>query len=325
MKYAVLILLFAITSHAQNLRERVKTRMLNKLQNRPAPEITATADSNLTSGKKHVLKVSHDDLDRYYSVYVPKKYDAKKPAPLLFVFHGGGGNMEIQSTEKFYKQISKSEEAGFIVVFPNGYSKFQSGVLATWNAGNCCGDARDKKVDDVGFIRLVLDTLSKQLNVDRNRIFATGMSNGAMMSYRLACEMPETFKAIAAVAGTDNTTQCYDKKISILHIHAKDDDHVLFHGGIGPSAVEKSKITKFNSVPSTISKWVKINGCSEVAKKVNPFCEEYTDCKENKKVRLCVTPTGGHSWPGGKKPRGTTEPFKDFSATDAMWDFFNSL
>src|SRR5437763_1028874 len=76
-----------------------------------------------------------------------------------------------------------------------------------------------------------------QLNIDRTRIFATGMSNGGMMAYRLACDMPDVFKAIASVAGTDSTTACNPRSpIAILHIHAKDDDHVLFGGGAGAGA-----------------------------------------------------------------------------------------
>lgn len=268
---------------------------------------------------------AHALNERDYIVHVPKKYDPKKPAPLLFVFHGGGGNMKLQSTDKFYKQISKSEEQGFIAIFPNGFSRFKSGILATWNAGNCCGAARDKNIDHVSFIKEILKEIKGKYNVDSKRIYATGMSNGAMMSYRFACEMPETFKAIAAVAGTDNTTICSDERVSVLHIHAKDDDHVLFQGGIGPNAVKRSQITNFVSVPATIAKWTKINGCSGAPKKLNEYCEVYSDCKENTKVQLCVTPTGGHSWPGGEKPRGTTETFKAMDATDVMWDFFNSL
>ncbi|MDN8872721.1 prolyl oligopeptidase family serine peptidase, partial [Staphylococcus aureus] len=85
------------------------------------------------------------------------------------------------------------------------------------------------------------------------RVYATGMSNGGMMAYRLACEASDIFKAIAAVAGTDNTLSCTPAKpISILHIHAKDDDHVLFAGGAGKEAFrDLSQVTEFMSVPKT--------------------------------------------------------------------------
>ncbi len=77
-----------------------------------------------------------------------------------------------------------------------------------------------------------------QLSIDPNRIFATGMSNGGMMAFRLACEMSDVFKAIASVAGTDNTVVCKPSKpLSVVHIHARDDDHVLFVGGAGKDAL----------------------------------------------------------------------------------------
>lgn len=231
--------------------------------------------------------------------------------------------MKIQATDEFYKQISKSEETGSISVFPNGYSKFKSGSFATWNAGHCCGDARDKNLDDVTFFKTMVKNLGQQLNIDPKKIYATGMSNGGMMSYRLACEMSDTFTAIAAVAGTDNTTDCKPTRpISILHIHAKDDDHVKFEGGAGAKAAPAEKITNFKSVPATVAKWVEFNKCDSKPIKVGSYCELYEKCKDGVKVELCVTPTGGHSWPGGKKPRGEEETFKDLSANDVMWDFF---
>src|SRR5439155_18884451 len=130
------------------------------------------------------------------------------PTAMLIALHGGGGDADFQADDSRYKLISKSEQAGFITVFPNGYSRMPGRVLATWNAGTCCGAAQKNNVDDVGFIRAVIARMERQANIDRRRIFATGMSNGAMMSWRLACEAPE-MRAIAAVAGTDNTTSCH--------------------------------------------------------------------------------------------------------------------
>ena len=112
------------------------------------------------------------------------------------------------------------------------------------------------------------------------------------------------------------------RPISILHIHAKDDDHVKYEGGAGKSAAPAEKITDFKSVPETISKWVKFNQCTGSPLKVNDYCEIYSQCKNGVKVQLCTMPSGGHSWPGGVKPRGERETFKDLSANNVMWDFF---
>ena len=151
------------------------------------------------------------------------------------------------------------------------------------------------------------------------------------MSYRLACEAPEIFRAIASVAGTDNTETCHPSKhISILHVHAKNDDHVLFDGGAGKDAFrDRSQVTEFTSVAKTIETWRAREGCItkpvRVLEKKGAFCER-TVCGSSS-VQLCVTDDGGHSWPGGKKPspiaKGT--PSTAISANDVMWDFFNSL
>jgi polyhydroxybutyrate depolymerase len=313
------------------LREKIKERIKKKLEEKPAPVASTEVTKKIEKAGDYTYVITWGEGLRYYKVHVPQKYSASKKTPLLFAFHGGAGDMEIQSTEEYYHQISKSESEGDIVVFPNGFSQFQSAKIATWNAGKCCGLARDKGIDDIGFVKEILKNLSLQLNIDRDRIFATGMSNGAMMSYRLACEMSDVFKAIAPVAGTDNTTACNPSKpISILHIHAKDDDHVLFNGGAGKPLGGMASVTDFVSVPNTISKWVKLNHCDPTPKRVlekaGVYCDQYSKCNGGVHVKLCVTDTGGHSWPGGTKPRffpSKEEPSNAISANDIMWEFFN--
>lgn len=314
-----------------SIRERIKERVIDKQAKRPVPATLGFVETIKQAGD-YPLSIRVGELTRYYRIHVPTRYQEGTPMPLLFVFHGGGGNMETQATDAFYKQISSSEREGFIAIFPNGISPFQSGALATWNAGRCCGHARDSNADDVEFVKQIIKQTQSQLTIDHTRIFATGMSNGGMMTYRLACEMSETFRAIAAVAGTDNTTTCEPKRpISILHIHARDDDHVLFEGGAGKDAFkDRKQITEFTSVPATIKKWRAVEGCTEAPKRIlekpGAFCEE-SICRAGARVQLCVTEAGGHSWPGGAKPRrgaGGT-PSTAISANDIMWAFFNSL
>jgi polyhydroxybutyrate depolymerase len=309
------------------LRTWLKEHTERRQASAPAPKDDADAATPITRPGDYRFTITHDGLPRMYRVHVPAKYDPAKPAPALFALHGGGGDMNYMANDQRYGLISKSEQEGFIVVFPNGYSRWNSGKLATWNAGRCCGDARDKNIDDVGFIRAVVDQVSRQLNIDRRRIFATGMSNGGMMSYRLACELTDTFSAIASVAGTDNTTTCRPQKpISILHLHALNDDHVLFNGGAGEKAFrDPSKVTDFISVPATVAQWVKANGCDphpkRILQKPGAYCDLYSACREHVRVELCVTDTGGHSWPGAAKTRH--EPASTaISADDVMWDFF---
>lgn len=305
------------------IRQWLKERKVQR-QQRDAPGI----GSSITRPGDHEFTIEHGGLTRMVRVHVPATYQPTTPAPLLVALHGGGGSMDYQADDARYGLISLSERHGIVVVFPNGFSKRSSGKFATWNAGLCCGGARDNEVDDVGFIRQTVERVTRQMNIDRQRIFATGMSNGAMMSYRLACEMPEVFKAIAAVAGTDNTRSCSPKQpVAVLHIHARNDSHVLFDGGAGPDASNPATVTDFVSVPDTVAKWARLNGCaaepSRVLDKPGAYCEAYSPCKARAEVRLCVTETGGHSWPGGTKTRGSEPPSQAVSANELMWEFFD--
>ena len=309
------------------IRQRLKERWMQRQQQKPAPEANADVHTKITQPGDYTFTIRHDGLARMYRVHVPAKYNPATPAPLLFVLHGGGGDMGYQADDARYGQITASEREGHVAVFPNGYSKLKSGKLATWNAGRCCAAARDANVDDVGFIRQVVANLTGQMNIDRKRIYATGMSNGGLMAYRLACEMPEVFAAIAPVAGTDNTRACTPKNpVAVLHIHAKNDPHVLFTGGAGPKAVDKALITDFSSVPDTVAKWVKLNGCAatprRVLEKPGAYCERYSPCQGQAEVQLCVTESGGHSWPGADKTRGEAAS-QAISANEVMWEFFN--
>ncbi len=301
--------------------QRLRDRLLDRAVAPPLPTEAITQPGDYT----FVLR--HQNQERKYRVHVPTGYaPARAAAPLVMAFHGGGGNMDIQAEDRYYGLITQSERSGYVILFPNGHSRLRSGKLATWNAGICCGKARDEQIDDVGFVRAVLADVQQRLNIDKARIFATGMSNGGMLSYRLACEMADTFKAIASVAGTDGTLNCTPSKpISVLHIHAKDDDRVLFNGGSGSAS---NTHADFVSVPDTVAKWVKLNACSAPTRRVlqlpGAYCEVHSGCAGGTEVQLCVTETGGHSWPGGTKPRGGRVGSDALSANETVWAFFGS-
>lgn len=309
------------------IRQRLKERLTERQQQKARAAADPTAASAITGPGDYRFTLEHAGLTRMYRVHVPARYDPARPVPLLVALHGGGGSMDYQANDAYYGLITKSEREGFVAVFPNGYSKLESGKLATWNAGNCCGGARDQNVDDVGFIRALLAQLARRITVDPDRVFAAGMSNGGMMAYRLACEMPEVFTAIAAVAGTDNTRSCKPgQPVSILHIHARNDTHVLFGGGAGPDGPRPSAVTDYTSVADTVAGWVRLNGCGATPRRTleraGAYCEVYSSCRGGAEVQLCVTDSGGHSWPGGHKPRGDEPPSQAISANDVMWDFF---
>jgi len=316
---ALLVLLLPAAQAQETLRERIKARME---QRRTGNESTAGLQELQVQGRK-VL------------VHLPTGYDAAKPAPLVLALHGGGGHAEYMADDSKYGLQKKADEAGFVVAFPNGYSKLPGGKFATWNAGGCCGDARDRNVDDVAFARAVVKAIQGRYSIDASRVFATGMSNGGMMSHRLACEAADVFRAVASVAGTDATASCTPSRpISVLHIHAKDDDHVLFNGGAGAGAFrDESKVMNFTSVPDTVARWVQRDHCTAVMQtgpdkpgaRTGAYCETHTACTGGVTVQLCVTDTGGHSWPGAPSVRrGKEAASQALDANDVIWRFFES-
>lgn len=312
-----LTLLLPAAQAQETLRERLKARAE---QRRAEKAADAPAKGGLQELQVQGRKVL---------VHLPTGYDAAKPTPLVLALHGGGGHAEHMADDEKYGLQKKADEAGFVVAFPNGYSKFPGGKFATWNAGGCCGDARDRKVDDVGFARAVVQAIQARYSIDASRVFATGMSNGGMLSHRLACEAADVFRAVASVAGTDATAACTPSKpISVLHIHAKDDTHVLFNGGAGADAFrDESKVMNFVSVPETVSRWVQRNSCTappqRTLDKAGASCETYSGCAGGVSVQLCITETGGHSWPGADSVRrGKAAASRALNANDEIWRFF---
>jgi polyhydroxybutyrate depolymerase len=303
--------------------------MLQKIMEHAQERRANAADPNMTPMRlpgDYRFSFVHEGLTREYLVHVPGSYRPGKPTPMLIALHGGGGDADYQADDSKYKLISKSEQAGFIAVFPNGYSRFRSGILATWNAGGCCAGAMKNNNDDVGFIREVIHRMERQASIDPRRIFAAGMSNGAMMSWRLACEAPE-IRGIAPVEGTDNTSACHPAHpVPVIEFHAINDDMVNFNGGPGPNSFTQ---TDFASVPMTQAKWVALNHADPAAKRVLTVAGAHCDLHHAKRggapVELCVTDTGGHSWPGGGTQQGRKQPSMAISANDLMWNFFSSL
>jgi polyhydroxybutyrate depolymerase len=307
------------------LRERLAERAGRGVVVQPA-RLLAEGEK-ITAPGRYEIRLRHGGRERMALLHVPASYDPAHPAALVMALHGGGGGAIYQADDANYGLIGKSEEAGFIAVFPNGVSEATNGMLATWNAGTCCAQARDQQVDDVGFLRAVVADVARRANI-APRVYAIGMSNGAMMAYRLACEAGDVFRGIMAVAGTDNTRQCAPKQpVPVLHIHARNDDTVLFNGGAGPKLGRGDNAADFVAVPASIAKWVQLNHADPQPRRVlqvaGATCELHAPLQGGAAVELCVTETGAHSWPGGQKTRGE-QPSQAINANDLMWDFFSS-
>jgi polyhydroxybutyrate depolymerase len=262
-----------------------------------------------------------DGESRTYLVFGPDTRP-ETPLPAMIVMHGGLGNAE--GVDRLYGMNEIAEREGFFAVYPNG-PEINNRLMRnrrTWNAGLCCGRAVEDNVDDVAFLSAMIDALIEDHNVDPRRVYASGMSNGAMMAYRLVCELPNAIAAAIPVAGTLVLDDCDGgENIPILHIHGADDDNVPVAGGIGPRA-----IVDIDYLPlfETFALLAARRGCSEPETSVDPTGIEQTTfrCADGAPIVVKILPGVGHTWPGAEPRRLQRNRYDgDFSASEAAWEF----
>jgi len=265
--------------------------------------------------------LTHDGRERSYLLYVPTSVDWDKPVPLILVFHGGTGNGKSARVMSGFNEVA--DRHGFIVAYPDGTGHLSDDIILTWNGGECCGYAQKNNVDDVGFARAVVAHVQSQVNIDSKRIYATGMSNGGILSQRLACEASDLFAAIAPVAGTLNFPNCDPSEpLSVIEFHGTADLHLPYAGGVGAESLAG---VDFASVTESIQFWVAANHCE-----IEPQSESFADiqhetwnCPGNVNVELYAIIGGGHAWPGGRGGwPGADQPTQSISASQLIWDFF---
>jgi polyhydroxybutyrate depolymerase len=266
--------------------------------------------------------LTHDGLERSYVVYVPASVKRSQPVPLVLVFHGGLGNAQTAIRMSGFNAVA--DQNGFIVAYPNGTSRLGGDSLLTWNGGTCCAYAQEKNVDDVGFVRALVAELHSLATVDAKRVYATGMSNGGIMSHRLACEAADIFAAIAPVSGTLNFPACHPSQpVSVIEFHGTADQHILYDGGAGPKSLVG---VDFASVQESIKFWTTTDGCRPQAQtdSLGDIRHEvWTGCAGSTSVELYTIVGGGHSWPGGvPEGPGADQPTSTISASQVIWKFF---
>ncbi len=272
----------------------------------------------------HTRTLMMGEQQRTYLVHVPKDYDPKKPAPVVLALHGAAMNGPMMVW--FSGLNKKSDEAGFIVVYPSGTGV---GSFLTWNAGGFKGKVAEGRADDVAFIGKLLDDLGALVNVDEKRVYACGMSNGGMMCYRLAAELSERIAAIAPVAGTIAIDESKPKRpVPVIHFHGSKDNIVPFETAKGKTP----RFMKFKGVEDSIQTWVKLDGCDEKPKtevlskdgdEMKVIRKTYGGGKDGSEVVLVVVEDGGHTWPGQQPPVGFIgKSAMNVSANDLIWEFF---
>jgi polyhydroxybutyrate depolymerase len=262
--------------------------------------------------------VQSGGLTRTFHLYRPEGLTGA--APLVVMLHGGYGDGA--QAERAYNWDAEADTGHFLVAYPDGMDR-------AWNAGTCCGRPQRTGIDDVGFLTSMVTSIEQQTPLDANRVYVTGMSNGAMMALRLGCQTV-LFAAIAPVAGTLLTDCAQAQPTSVLQIHGTADDRVPYDGGPG-KAISAYGMPNVNgpSVPSVNATWRAIDGCaapdSTTARDVTT---QIAGCPGGRTVELITVANAGHQWPGGQpspiaeKLATLPPPSTALNATDTIWQFF---
>jgi polyhydroxybutyrate depolymerase len=271
------------------------------------------------------LSMEYGGRERTALIHVPASYDKQTPMPLVLVLHGGGGNAA--NAARMARMDDPADKRGFLVVYPNGTGRLKTALL-TWNAWDCCGYAMENQVGDVGFLRALIGELKRTYAIDSRRIYVTGLSNGAIMSHRVGCEMADVIAAIAPVAGGLNTDSCSPSEpVSVIMFHGTADRHFRYDGGDG-ERVPWSAPRKDKPIPYAFATWSRIDGCSKLSgKEINGHVDKEvcSGGRNGTEVVLVSIDGQGHAWPGGVpgiRNGNVDEPTAEISATNTMIDFF---
>ncbi len=254
---------------------------------------------------------------RTFNLYRPQ--GLPEPAPLVVMLHGGFGNGA--QAERAYHWDNEADAGHFLVAYPDGLNR-------AWNAGTCCGEPQRTNADDVGFITAMVGSIEQQVPIDRARVYATGMSNGAMMALRLGCQT-DTFAAIAPVAGTLLTECSQARPSSVLQIHGTADERVPYGGGPGKAfAINGNPRVDGPSVESVNATWRAIDACAPpVSSTSGNVTTQTAGCPGGRTVELIAVAGAGQQWPGGEPSplaelAGIPAPSTALDATDTIWRFF---
>jgi len=286
-------------------------------------------------GKFNDKILRHDGVERTYHVYLPNNFEKTTSTSLVLALHGGGG-----TGSRFEKDVSAgtltaaAESRGVILVTPDGIDK-------RWNDGRTEHFGGDTMYNDVGFISTLIDEMIQEYGVDPARVYSTGISNGGLMSFRLALDLSHKIAAVAPV--TASISEAVESKvpefpISIMIINGTDDPLVPYSGGCIEVSVANGCRGEVLSTQESIDKFTGYNQCTNPIE-IEPIADDvsndstsleisrYKNCEQGTEVVLVKVVGGGHTWPGGAQylpVRVVGEVSKEINASEMIFDFFLS-
>ncbi|HKT01862.1 MAG TPA: PHB depolymerase family esterase [Rugosimonospora sp.] len=274
---------------------------------------TAPAAPAAVGASTQIIDV--DGRQRSFILYRPAGLPAA-PVPLVVMLHGGFGSGS--QAEGAYGWDAQADAGHFLVAYPDG-------VQRAWAVGGgCCGTPGRTGVDDVAFISRMVAAIGARVPVDPARVYATGISNGGMMAYRLACDT-SLFAAIGPDSATLLGTCPHPAPVSVIHIHGTADQNIPYNGGQG------SGVARIDGppVPSVVAMWREVDQCpAPSTTTAAPVTTATAGCPHGRSVELITIAGAGHQWPGGvSKPElerllKLDPPSTALNATATIWQFF---
>jgi polyhydroxybutyrate depolymerase len=308
-----------------------------------APEPTERASSGCDADGGAVAPVvddertlNVDDVVRRYLLTVPSAHDGRTPLPVVFDFHGLMEGAEIHAAMTAYSALAETE--GFVVVYPHGTQD-----PVRWNT------SPEAPNPDVVYFDAVLEQVASELCIDESRVYATGLSNGAMFTSVLICQRADVLAAAAPVAGILDIENCgQSRAVPIVSFHGTADPILLFNGGVDISAIPGLGADDTSEVPdavdpatdrapvdldgpgypATVAAFAARNGCDDTYTDDELSAEvirRVYDCPTGADVEFYIVLDGGHTWPSSEFSRSIEaivgHTTFDIDATRDAWEF----
>ena len=303
-----------------------------------APAGVGASGATLGPGS-HRIELLYGGLARSYIVHVPPQSSAGGALPAVLNFHGASSNAQQQ--ERYSAMDAAADRDGFPAVYPNGTGRGTRAL--TWNAGGCCAWAERNRIHDVGFTRALLDDLAARVRVDRARVYATGISNGGMMAFRLGVEAADLVAAIAPVEGALMVEAAEPARaMPLMLFNSVNDRYVPYEGraGLIGGLAHATRYLRVPGVDEKLARWRGFDGCPPAAQ-VGPELKgasgsadagntatryEWGPCRDDSRIVQWKLSGSGHVWPGASRSvfflgRGT----RLIDANDQMWEFFRDF
>jgi polyhydroxybutyrate depolymerase len=284
--------------------------------------------SKVTPRSTELTIRTSDGRLRSYLLFAPSTINSMKPAPLVIALHGGLGSAAQFEANSGLSEFAESN--GFYVVYPNGISAIENqAILQTWNAGDCCGPAVQKNVNDIVFIESLIKHLKNSLSIDKRRVFVIGHSNGGMLAFKLACELSDEISGIGVQSASLGINQCQPTfPVSVVHIHGTSDNNFPIDGGVGSGIAG----VPFRSARFAVDSLATSNKCeaspetSKIKENADLAIYSWKKCASNVGIRYIIVDGASHAWMGHPAQSNFANsyvgvPYEKLDSTKAILSF----